>query len=285
MVTRTLRLSPVSSNGPGDSPGPFLVPGDGQPHDRPLWRTNHCGTMPSMFHRRPRAGLAAALAAVAVLLLGGSGGDAASSRQGIDVSHSNGSIDWSRAYAAGQRFVFAKASEGRSFKDGRYAGYRRAARVAGFRVGAYHFARPDSSASDAIHEADHFLDAARPASGDLLPVLDLEDDGGLSTTALKHWVWRWVRRVRSETGLKPMIYTNPSFWHDEMGDARAFAAAGYRLWIAHYGTSSLSVPAANWDGHGATFWQYTKCGSVSGVSGCVDRDRYLRANLAWVTIP
>ena len=46
--------------------------------------------------------------------------------------------------------------------------------------GAYHFARPDGSANDAIEEADHFVDVAQLGQGDLLPVLDLERTGGLT---------------------------------------------------------------------------------------------------------
>jgi hypothetical protein len=34
------------------------------------------------------------------------------------------------------------------------------------------------------------------------------------------------------------------------------------------------VPAQNWGGNGWTFWQYTSDGSVAGISGRVDLDRY-----------
>jgi len=40
------------------------------------------------------------------------------------------------------------------------------------------------------------------------------------------------------------------------------------------------VPAGNWAGHGWTLWQYDSCGSVNGVEGCVDRDRYNGTGLA-----
>jgi hypothetical protein len=60
-----------------------------------------------------------------------------------------------------------------------------------------------------------------------------------------------------------------------MGNSHALADAGYKtLWVAHWGVSSPTVPANNWGGHGWTFWQYTSDGTVNGISGRVDLDRY-----------
>jgi hypothetical protein len=46
----------------------------------------------------------------------------------------------------------------------------------------------------------------------------------------------------------------------------------------------MSVPANNWGGHSWTFWQYDDCGSVAGISGCVDLDRFNGMDLAPVTV-
>jgi GH25 family lysozyme M1 (1,4-beta-N-acetylmuramidase) len=70
-----------------------------------------------------------------------------------------------------------------------------------------------------------------------------------------------------------------------MGNTTWFANAGYKtLWIAHWNVSAPTVPAANWGGKGWTFWQWTSCGHVTGITGCVDRDRYNGSNLSPVTI-
>src|SRR5436190_10905515 len=61
---------------------------------------------------------------------------------GIDVSHYNGTIDWFQVKDYGIKFVFAKASEGTTFVDDRYAEYRAGTSAAHIRFGAYHFARP-----------------------------------------------------------------------------------------------------------------------------------------------
>ncbi len=108
--------------------------------------------------------------------------------EGIDISHWQGTINWTKVAAAGKRFAFMKASESTDFVDNTYATNRQQARAAGLYVGAYHFAQPSTGAGDAIAEADHFIDTAAPASGDLIPVLDLERSGSLSQTALTAWV-------------------------------------------------------------------------------------------------
>src|SRR5437763_12676400 len=62
--------------------------------------------------------------------------------RGIDVSNWQGSIDWSKVAAVGVRFAFLKASQGTTYTDPTYAANRSAARAAGARAGAYHFAVP-----------------------------------------------------------------------------------------------------------------------------------------------
>src|SRR4029077_59752 len=104
--------------------------------------------------------------------------------EGLDVSHWQNTIDWLAVAAAGRTFTYIKASEDVDFVDNMYATNRAAANAAGLVIGAYHFAHPEAGVGDARARADHFVDTAKPASGDLLPVLDLERSGSLSQTAL-----------------------------------------------------------------------------------------------------
>ena len=93
-----------------------------------------------------------------------------------------------------------------------------------------------------------------------------------------------MKRVFARTGVKPMLYTSPNFWHVNMADTRWFADHGYPLWIAHWNVPAPSVPAEDWGGHGWTFWQWTSTGHVSGIVPEVDRDRYNGTNLLRGTI-
>jgi lysozyme len=91
--------------------------------------------------------------------------------------------------------------------------------------------------------------------------------------------------VSSRLGVKPMIYTTQPFWSSYMSDSTWYAENGYKvLWIARWGTTSPSIPASSWDGHSWTFWQYSDCGSVPGISSrCVDVDRFRGSDLSVAT--
>lgn len=60
-----------------------------------------------------------------------------------------------------------------------------------------------------------------------------------------------------------------------MADTTVFGSRGHRLWLARWTRSSSPyVPGFNWAGYGWTFWQWTSCGHVAGIRGCVDLDRF-----------
>jgi lysozyme len=194
---------------------------------------------------------------------------------GIDVSYHQGAIDWGRVAGAGKSFAFVRASAGTLTSDTAYATNRAGARAAGLKVGAYHFGNPDTAANDALNEAHWFLQNATIASGDLVPVLDLEVTNGLSAGELMTWAQTWLTEVEAATGIRPVIYTTPNFWSGSVANTDWFARNGYRVWIAHWTTASQpTVPAGNWGGNGWTFWQHSSTGSVPGVSGPVDLDRF-----------
>jgi GH25 family lysozyme M1 (1,4-beta-N-acetylmuramidase) len=202
-------------------------------------------------------------------------------KEGIDVSHWQGTINWASVKASGRSFAIAKATEGTSFKDSSYDTNKAGAMGQGMMFGAYHFAQP---ANDPVREADWFVDNARYQHGMLIPTLDLERTGGLTSTALTAWVKAWLTRVDQRLGVKAMIYMSPSFWRTSMGDSRWFADNGYAiLWVAHWGVSSPSIPASNWGGRSWTFWQYTSDGAVPGIAGRVDLNRYKFSTFAAVT--
>lgn len=199
--------------------------------------------------------------------------------RGIDVSEFQGTIDWAAVDPATVRFAIVRATKGRSYVDPSYATNVAGATANGFVVGAYHRAKPDAASGDAVTEADLFIDVARNAAGDILPVLDVEDTGGLSVDRLQDWVRRWLSRVRSRLGVRPMIYTGPNFWRSQLGDTGWFARHGYPLWIAHWDVPSPDVPARDWAGNGWTSWQWTSTGALSGIAGDVDRDRLAGRNI------
>jgi lysozyme len=204
---------------------------------------------------------------------------------GVDVSSHEPDISWNQAARFGLRFVIARATEGDSRKDAAYQSIRREAKAAGLAFTAFHFARPDRARGDAVREADLFQSFAGVGRGDLAPVLDLEESGGLGAARLQAWVTAWLEEVASLVGLKPMIYTNKDFWRSHMGDTTEFADAGYPLFVASWDALTPQVPADNWGGRGWTLWQTTKCGQVRGITGCIRTDVYDGINLKALAIP
>lgn len=210
--------------------------------------------------------------------------------RGIDVSNWQGQIDWLRVGAAGVGFAFAKATEGTTFTDATYPLNRSGAGSVGIRVGAYHFARPAGSSdaaavASAVAQADAFVAFAQPRRGDLLPVLDLEQTGGLPPARLTTWTSAWLEQVVARLGVRPAIYASPNFWKTALADTPVFALAGHPLWIAHWTKDALPIlPGAGWGGSGWTFWQWTNCDRVPGILRCVDGDRFNGADVAAVAI-
>jgi GH25 family lysozyme M1 (1,4-beta-N-acetylmuramidase) len=241
------------------------------------------GALRAIFGSSSFVALAIALGLTAVLALPAAA--AQSTLPGMDVSHHNGDIDWTKVKGDGTKFVVAKVTEGTGFLDDHYASNKQQAESVGIAFGAYHFANPSSGAGDAVAEADWFVANARLTGKNLVPVLDLELSGGLGAKKLKRWTKAWLAEVQSQLGVKPIIYSTPAFWRERLANTRWFADNGYRLWVAHWTSASQpSVPASNWGGRGWTLWQYTNCGSVSGVVGCVDEDRYAGSGMAALKI-
>lgn len=177
------------------------------------------------------------------------------------------SIDWNAVRRDGRRFTFIKATESTTYTSPYFAGDWRGSAAAGLFHGAYHFARP---ASPAKAQADYFAAAIgdQLVSGTLPPVLDLEDNGGLTVSALQAWTRTFLTELQAKTGRVPMIYTGPYFWSTSMGGSTAFT--GYPLWIANYQTSApKDIGWPRW-----TFWQYTDKGTSSGMSGAVDMNNF-----------
>lgn len=185
------------------------------------------------------------------------------STAGIDVSHHQGDIAWSRVRRAGIAFAFIRISDGETAADPKFATNWHDAKRAGVLRGAYQFFRP---AEDPIAQATLVVRALRQHGlGELPPVLDIEVTGGLPLARVIANARVWIEYVRSQLGVEPIVYTNPGMWRW----TSANELARQPLWVAHYTTSCPSVPPpwSRW-----TFWQYTDAGRIDGIDAAVDLD-------------
>jgi lysozyme len=176
---------------------------------------------------------------------------------GIDVSHWQGDLTkewWVAAYNEGYRFVFLKATEGLDFIDPNYEINKTNAQEAGFKVGAYHFARPEKSG---IKQAEHFISAAGVL--DIGGVWDLEDDGGIAD---------FVVNSRTEDFLSTL---NAFYGYSWMYSAAWFLDPRkikphipYYRWVAHWTTASEPYMPRIWQDREYDAWQHSNSETVAG---------------------
>jgi len=187
---------------------------------------------------------------------------------GIDLSHHNGFVDFTKLSAGGLVFAFVKASEGRFTKDPLYAANYTGLKQNQILRGAYHFFYPQL---DAQAQASNFLSVVTQLNaGDLPPVLDVEVSGEQSPSAIAAAMQQWLNAVQQNLGRTPIIYTAAGFWNAALGGTTSFAT--YPLWVAEYtGNSSPRLPNGFTD---YIFWQYSESGSVPGIAGNVDLDQF-----------
>lgn len=185
--------------------------------------------------------------------------------EGIDVSSWQGSIDWNAVAASGKVFAVARVSDG-FYEDQDFEANWSGIKSVGMIRGVYQFFRPND---DPIAQADLLLGkigALEP--GDLAPVIDVEDADGVGADFFRSQIGAWVQHVEAATGRQPIIYVGGYFWDDNVG-GNDFA--NYPLWLPAYGPlcPRLPSPWAGWRMH-----QYSSTGSVPGISGNVDLDKF-----------
>jgi lysozyme len=193
---------------------------------------------------------------------------------GIDVSYWDSGIDWPKVRATGQRFMFAKATEGDFYADPTFAANWSGAKAAGLLRGAYHFFRCNV---DPKKQATKFIEYVKSVkdNGELPPVLDLETPDGQTKEKIVARAKTWLDLVEAAFGKKPIIYSGQYFLQDylsEAGGGPPAWAKDYPLWLAQYPNNYVegSQPYLPRGWFKWTFWQYSEKGSVNGINANVD---------------
>jgi lysozyme len=192
---------------------------------------------------------------------------AAAILRGADVYHGDGTCDFAKAYNAGLRFCYIKATQGTPTIDPAFVRNVWAARAAGLYVGCYHYFTPTGNGSD---QANYFLRALKSVGtkGLMVPALDLEDAGTMTPEQYSASALAFVRQVEQTLGRGCLIYSYPCFIQDYLrGDI-----ACYPLWYAAYQCDPPTAPApwAKW-----LVWQSCDHGTWPGIgSGTVDLDQF-----------
>ena len=193
---------------------------------------------------------------------------------GIDVSSYQTEVNWQKVKAAGIEFVFIRvgirgSTEGRIYEDELAQVHYAGAKEAGLKIGAYFFSQAITP-KEAEEEAWFVLRQIADWELDLPVVYDWEWGGedSRTTNISKAMLTRCNRRfcdIIQNAGLQPMIYFNAYQGLEQMDLTQL---EDLPFWLAMY-DSSLDFP------YQVDYWQYTRNGTVPGISGPVDLNIYL----------
>ena len=119
----------------------------------------------------------------------------------------------------------------------------------------------------AKEQAIFFARVVAGKSPDCKLAMDFEDFGNLSISQINEISKVFLETLEQETGNQALIYSNSysarNIFSSEL--------TKYPLWVANYNVSS---PSGNGKWNTWVGWQYTSTGTVSGISGYVDRNEF-----------
>lgn len=157
---------------------------------------------------------------------------------GVDVSNHQASFNFQ-----GWDFAILKASEGSTFKDGRFRQHLMNARAAGCIVAAYHYQRPDNY----VYQADN-IESMVPK--DIPVIIDVEDGSGSFDLTRN-----LVRELRNRGYLVPLSYIPRWHWQKVGSPSLEGLPALWASWYPDYVARPreqgiLKVPASAWSNYG-----------------------------------
>jgi len=184
---------------------------------------------------------------------------------GIDMSHYQGDVFWERlGDNTHMAYVYLKATEGGDRIDATFERNIVMAHLYGLKVGSYHFYRPKT---DQQRQLKNFVSQCIPEEQDLIPMIDVETTGGLPVEDFCDSLLCFLELIEEAYQQKPLLYTGRNFYNKYL----LGRVDEYKIMIAMY-TDEEPVVA---DDREITMWQYTGKGRVGGVSGYVDKSRFM----------
>lgn len=182
---------------------------------------------------------------------------------GIDVSRYQNIIAWEevkamKVKAISMGFTYIKATEGISNIDPQFNRNWKRSKEAGLLRGAYHFF---ISSKDGKLQAQNFIAKVDLETGDLPPVLDIEQMNGANRDEIKREAKRFLDVIEEYYRVRPVIYTNVDFYNRVLGSD----FDKYPLWVAHYYQPFEPKISRGW-----VLWQHNDGGRVNGIISPVD---------------
>ena len=186
--------------------------------------------------------------------------------KGIDVSHHQGAIDWTKVKAAGVQFAIIRAGYGKyayqedpCFEDNIKGAYN-----AGIPVGVYWYSYAGTVA-EAKQEAEVCLTVIKPYKDMITLPVFFDQEYELAILA----AWNSIRtqccvafiEAIEAAGYKAGLYGSQDWLDNKIDDSQIPETA--TVWVAQYAGKCTYTGRY-------TIWQYTSDGSVDGIKGRVD---------------
>lgn len=196
---------------------------------------------------------------------------------GVDVSRWQENINWVKLRAHGANFAFIKATDGGDHLDKMFKVNWNNTRAAGVPRGAYHFMYWCRSG---IEQAKWFIRNVPKEKGALPPVIDAEWNHqsrsckqNQSPALVRKRMKEFMDVVERHYGQKPIIYTAPDFYEDNLEGH----FTEYPFWLR----SVAEHPQGRYPDRSFTFWQYSGTGLSGGVDTQIDLNVFNGTQESW----
>jgi len=180
--------------------------------------------------------------------------------KGIDISHYDPQVDWTKTKAQGIDFVYIKCTQGTGFVDPLCVKHAAGAKSVSIKVGYYHFAAVEQ---DCVKQAQFFIaQFEKLPKAELLPVLDLETNkANLNRSQIHSFITTFQAELK-KAGYGMMLYSYEPFLDTNLDLNHGLGTIP--LWLAQY--RNVDAPTLPHGWMNASVWQYTDSGHIDGIS-------------------
>ena len=195
---------------------------------------------------------------------------------GVDVSRWQGSINWNALRANGANFVYIKSTDGGDHLDPAFRKNWNDASAAGLKHGAYHFFYWCRTGAE---QADWFIRNVPKEAGALPPVLDVEWNAFSQCKKrpprdqVLAKMRAFLNKVEKHYGQRPIIYTAPDFYRDNLQGE----FTDYPFWLR----SVAAHPSKVYPGRKWVLWQYSGTGLSKGLDEKIDLNVFNGSEKDW----
>lgn len=186
--------------------------------------------------------------------------------KGIDVSHWQGTINWSAVKNSGINFAIIKAggSDAGFYVDQTFERNYSGAKACGLHVGAYYFVGAKcKSKADGEADAQRFIDILKGKQFDMPVYLDFEAPDASNISGNTDAAVAFCKAMENAGYYVGIYASDISGFQNRLIKS---SLTPFTWWVARYGSAPVYAV------ENKHIWQYSSTGKVSGINGNVDMD-------------